>query len=189
MLEPVFEADFRTSSYGFRPKRNAHQALEVVRQAVNHGQNWVVDADIQAFFDEIDHAVLEKLVARRICDRRLLKLLRQWQRAGVLDGGDVVPTEQGISQGSMITPPTTLHNRRIRVGADHAGANAEDDIHVLLVDLDALHEGADELALCRPVRMLEPLRHRRREVAYLTDDESKLLALCRSRCEIAGLRL
>jgi RNA-directed DNA polymerase len=104
VLEPVFEADFRTSSYGFRPKRHAHQALEGVRQAVNRGQHWVVDADIQAFFDEIDGAVLDKLVARRICDRRLQKLLRQWQRAGALDGEEVVPTEQGISQGSVISP-------------------------------------------------------------------------------------
>ena len=104
VLEPVFEADFRGSSYGFRPKRNAHQAMEVIRQAVNRGQNWVVDADIAAFFDEIDGAVLDKLVARRICDRRLQKLLRQWQRAGALDGDDVVPTEQGNSQGSVISP-------------------------------------------------------------------------------------
>jgi RNA-directed DNA polymerase len=104
VLEPVFEADFRGSSYGFRPKRNAHQALEVIRQAVNRGQHWVVDADIAAFFDEIDGAVLDKLVARRICDRRLQKLLRQWQRAGALDGEELVPTEQGISQGSVISP-------------------------------------------------------------------------------------
>jgi group II intron reverse transcriptase/maturase len=104
VLEPVFEADFRPSSYGFRPKRSAHQALEVVRQAVNRGHTWVVDADIQAFFDEIDTDVLMRLVERRICDRRLLKLLRQWQRAGALDGGDLVPTVQGISQGSVISP-------------------------------------------------------------------------------------
>ena len=77
VLEPVFEAGFRASSYGFRPKRNAHQAMEQIRQAVNHGQNWVVDADIQAFLDEIDHDVLMRLAERRVCDRRLLKLLRQ----------------------------------------------------------------------------------------------------------------
>jgi RNA-directed DNA polymerase len=104
VLEPVFEADFRPSSYGFRPKRNAHQAIEQVRQAVNRGQNWVVDADIEAFFDEIESAVLMKLVERRICDRRLLKLLRQWLRAGVLDGRGLVPTERGVAQGSVISP-------------------------------------------------------------------------------------
>lgn len=104
VLEAVFEADFRPSSYGFRPKRNAHQAMEQIRQAVNRGQNWVVDADIRAFFDEIEPAVLVKLVERRICDRRLLKLLRQWLRAGVLDGGSVVATERGVAQGSVISP-------------------------------------------------------------------------------------
>jgi retron-type reverse transcriptase len=105
-LEPVFEADFRPSSYGFRPRRNAHQATEQVRQAVavNHGQNWVVDADIEAFFDEIDPDMLVKLVERRICDRRLLKLLSQWLRAGVLDGRGLVPTERGVAQGSVISP-------------------------------------------------------------------------------------
>jgi RNA-directed DNA polymerase len=104
VLEPVFEAGFRASSYGFRPKRNAHQAMEQIRQAVNRGQNWVVDADIQAFFDEIEPDVLMKLVERRICDRRLLQLLRQWLRAGVLDGDDLVRTERGVAQGSVISP-------------------------------------------------------------------------------------
>jgi retron-type reverse transcriptase len=56
VLEPIFEADFRASSYGFRPKRDAHQAGERIRQAVNRGADWVVDADIEAFFDRIDHA-------------------------------------------------------------------------------------------------------------------------------------
>lgn len=92
----------------------AHQALEVVRQAVNRGQTWVVDADIQAFFDEIDADVLLRLVARRRCDRRLLTLLRQWQRAGALDGDEGVPTAQGISQGAVLSPVlanVVLHER------------------------------------------------------------------------------
>src|SRR6266542_3957657 len=66
VLEPIFEADFRDSSYGFRPKRSAHQAVERIRQIVNRGYAWIVDADIQAFFDRIDHTMLMGLVAQRV---------------------------------------------------------------------------------------------------------------------------
>ncbi|HEY5939172.1 MAG TPA: group II intron reverse transcriptase/maturase, partial [Gemmatimonadales bacterium] len=104
VLEPIFEADFRDSSYGFRPRRSAHQAVEQVRQGVNRGGGWVVDADIEAFFDRIDHAQLLEMMAKRISDRRMLKLLRQWLEAGVLEDGEIRPTGQGVPQGSVISP-------------------------------------------------------------------------------------
>jgi RNA-directed DNA polymerase len=104
VLEPIFEADFRESSYGFRPRRSAHQAGEELRRAVNRGANWVVDADIVAFFDRLDHATLMTLVAKRISDHRMLGLLHQWLRAGVRDGGTLVPTDQGVPQGGVISP-------------------------------------------------------------------------------------
>src|SRR5438552_2455701 len=99
VLEPIFEADFRDSSYGFRPKRNAHQAGEQLRQAVNHGANWIVELDIEAFYDRIDHDLLMRLVGNRICDRRVLKLLRQWLKAGVLDGGGAPSQRSGRTPG------------------------------------------------------------------------------------------
>ncbi len=103
VLEPIFEANFRPRSYGFRPKRSAHQAGEHLRQAVNRGANWIVELDIEAFYDRIDHDLLMKLVEKRICDRRMLKLLRQWLRAGVLDGGEFLPSDQGVPQGGVIS--------------------------------------------------------------------------------------
>ncbi len=104
VLEPIFEAGFRDSSYGFRPKRSAHQAVEQVRQGVNRGGGWVVDADIEAFFDRIDHTMLLDLVGKRVNDQRMLKLLRQWLEAGVLEGGELLPSDQGVPQGGVISP-------------------------------------------------------------------------------------
>jgi RNA-directed DNA polymerase len=103
VLEPIFEADFRDCSYGFRPKRSAHQACEQLRQAVNRGANWIVELDIEAFYDRIDHELLMKLVERRIYDWRMLKLLRKWLKAGVLDDGKVLPSDQGVPQGGVIS--------------------------------------------------------------------------------------
>jgi len=103
VLEPIFEADFCDSSYGFRPKRSAHQAGEQLRQAVNRGANWIVEIDIEAFYDRIDQELLMKLVEQRICDRRVLKLLRQWLKAGVLDDGKLLPSDQGVPQGGVVS--------------------------------------------------------------------------------------
>ena len=104
VIEPIFEADFQSSSYGFRPKRSATQALEAIREAGNRGMNFVVDADIQGYFDNIQRETLMELVKERIWDRRVMKLIRQWLEAGVMEDGTVRETLAGTPQGGVISP-------------------------------------------------------------------------------------
>ena len=103
-IEPVFEADFNGCSYGFRPKRSAKQALEVVRKACNNKGYYVVDADIEKFFDNVNQDKLMTLIELRISDKRILKLIRQWLKSGVLYGNILEISELGTSQGSVISP-------------------------------------------------------------------------------------
>lgn len=104
LLEPIFEPTFSHASFGFRPRRNAHQALAMARSLIGTGRTWAVTADIEKCFDRIDHEVLLDLVGRRVSDPLLLALIRHWLTVDVLEFRDFVPAELGVPQGDPLSP-------------------------------------------------------------------------------------
>jgi group II intron reverse transcriptase/maturase len=105
LLTPIYEADFLDCSYGFRPGRTAHQALAEVRAVVTNGAaQWVAEADIKAFFDCLSHEWLMRMLELRIGDPWILRLIRKWLKAGILDHGTVTTPEEGTPQGGPLSP-------------------------------------------------------------------------------------
>ena len=104
-LEPIYEQDFLDCSYGFRPRRSAHQALQAIwDQTMARGGCWLVEVDIRKFFDTLDHSQLRSLLRQRVRDGVLLRLIDKWLKAGVLEGGVLTYSDAGTPQGGVISP-------------------------------------------------------------------------------------
>lgn len=103
-LTPIFERQFSTFSYGFRPNRSAHQAIEQARQYIEDGYKFVVDIDLEKFFDRVNHDKLMSLIAKTVTDKPTLKLIRRYLQAGVLEEGLVKPNKEGTPQGGPLSP-------------------------------------------------------------------------------------
>ena len=104
VLSPLFDPDFSKHSYGFRPGRSAHQAIKAARQHVENGRRWVVDIDLEKFFDRVNHDILMSLVKRKVKDRQVLKLIDSYLKAGMFEGGIVSQRQEGTPQGGPLSP-------------------------------------------------------------------------------------
>ena len=104
VLEPIYERTFLGFSYGFRPGRSPHDALNALAEAISRKVNWVLDADIRSFFDTIDHGWMQKFIEHRIADRRMVRLLMKLLHAGVMEDGELREVEEGTPQGGSASP-------------------------------------------------------------------------------------
>ena len=104
VLTPIFDPDFSASSYGYRPGRSAQQAVSAMKAHVTAGHRWVVDLDLEAFFDRVNHDLLMARVARRVRDKRVLRLIRRYLEAGMFQDGLAAPRRQGTPQGGPLSP-------------------------------------------------------------------------------------
>jgi len=104
VLSPLYDPTFSDASFGFRPGRSAHQALDRAKEHIAVGYRWVVDMDLEKFFDRVNHDVLMSRIARRVKDKRILKLIRVFLQAGIMEGGVTSPRSEGTPQGGPISP-------------------------------------------------------------------------------------
>src|SRR5207302_1324501 len=138
ILNQIYEVDFKGFSYGFRPGRSPHQALDALTVGIQRKRvNWVLDADIRGFFDNLSHEWMMKFIEHRVADRRILRLIRKWLKAGVSEDGQWSETKLGTPQGAVVTPRTQkitwllggsgrARARRLRLIGNSAGLRNRD---------------------------------------------------------------
>lgn len=149
VLQPIFEPGFSESSYGFRPARNAHQAVQAAQRYVRAGKRFVVDLDLEKFFDRVNHDILMSRVARKVKDKRVLKLIRRYLQAGLMQDGLIKPRTQGSPQGGPLSPLlsnillTDLDRELARRG--HSFCRYADDCNVYVSSLAAAEHAMAEI--------------------------------------------
>lgn len=105
IIGKIYESYFLDISFGFRPNRSAHDALEAIRKTINDNPvNWIVDVDIKGYFDNVNHQWMVKFLEHRIVDKTMLRIISKWLKAGIMENGVVVRNEQGTPQGGPISP-------------------------------------------------------------------------------------
>jgi group II intron reverse transcriptase/maturase len=171
VMQPLFEPEFCESSYGFRPGRNALQAVEAARSYVAEGKRWVVDIDLEKFFDRVNHDVLMSRVARKVKDERVRKLIRRYLEAGLMEGGMASARTEGTPQGGPLSPLLSnilltdldreLEKRghcfcryaddcNVYVGSQRSGQRVMAEITAFLEQRLKLKVNADKSAVARP---------------------------------------
>lgn len=158
VLEPIYEAAFMGFSYGFRPGRSPHRALDALAVAIRKKLNWVLDADIRAFFDMVDHTWMQRFLEHRIGDRRLVRLLMRWLKAGVMENAQLHEVEAGTPQGGIISPLLAniyLHYVLDLWAHDWRKKQAHGDVYIVRYCDDfviGFKDGRDALAMRKALR-------------------------------------
>jgi len=154
VLEKYLDPTFSASSFGFRPGRGAHDALAQASRYVAEGRPIVVDLDLEKFFDRVNHDMLMSRLARRIGDKRLLRIVRRFLEAGMLQNGVCVDRHEGTPQGGPLTPPTMLRTAPVGATIKRDGGHLVDNSDVVLAYLHLFDQSSQDLLTCWPVRLL-----------------------------------
>lgn len=159
VLETILEPAFSASSYGFRPGRSAHDALAKAKEYVAEGRTIVVDIDLEKFFDKVNHDILMARLGRWVGDKRMLKIIGRFLRAGLMQNGVCIGREEGTPQGGPLSPPTIVQNAPCGAAFKRADVHAVDDFNLFGLDLHAFDQGPDDVPPGVPVGPVQTRDH------------------------------